>query len=257
MDNSSHRAEMVGSAVDVDRVAELRSEFAGSDLVRHLASFYETRDELLTIAAAFVSRGLRTGHRCLYLADANSERELRAALRAADVDVEARTDAGDLSILDATEVYLDAGFDPDRMIGTLEDAARESVEAEHPDADITVSGDPELAVHADANLEAALVELLTNAVVHQDCEPPAVSVRLTSTGEDIVRVNVQNPGATVPESDRRALREGKETPLEHGSGLGLWLVKWVTENSGGTLSFPDADATGDVGIRMDLPRAPE
>lgn len=51
-------------------------------------------------------------------------------------------------------------------------------------------------------------------------------------------------------SDQPAvLRQGEESSLEHGSGIGLWLAYWAIENSGGDLQFPEADG-GPVCVRL-------
>jgi sensor histidine kinase regulating citrate/malate metabolism len=42
------------------------------------------------------------------------------------------------------------------------------------------------------------------------------------------------------------LDSGTETALQHGSGLGLWLVKWGTEIVGGSVSFDRNEPTGTV-----------
>jgi signal transduction histidine kinase len=43
-----------------------------------------------------------------------------------------------------------------------------------------------------------------------------------------------------------------ETALDHGSGLGLWIVKWVVERSEGTIDFRNEDGAC---IELRLPRA--
>jgi len=41
------------------------------------------------------------------------------------------------------------------------------------------------------------------------------------------------------------------TPKHHGSGLGLWLVKWIVDRSGGELAFEESDLGGNrVRIRL-------
>lgn len=37
-----------------------------------------------------------------------------------------------------------------------------------------------------------------------------------------------------------------EDPLNHGSGLGLWVMQWAAIRSGGTLTKTDRDPTGTV-----------
>jgi len=36
---------------------------------------------------------------------------------------------------------------------------------------------------------------------------------------------------------------GEETPLEHGKGLGLWLVNWVVTQYGGSFQLSADDGT--------------
>jgi signal transduction histidine kinase len=69
-------------------------------------------------------------------------------------------------------------------------------------------------------------------------------------------VSVADDGPGIPDHERAVLTDGEETALEHGSGLGLWLVHWVVERSGGRLSFAENDPRGSV-VRMDLRPASE
>ena len=47
--------------------------------------------------------------------------------------------------------------------------------------------------------------------------------------------------------------DAERTRTRHGSGLGLWLVKWVAERSGGELSFGESEYGGNV-VQVRLPR---
>jgi anti-sigma regulatory factor (Ser/Thr protein kinase) len=429
---------------DGGRIAEIRACF--DDLpAGHVASFYDSRDSQLRVAAAFVASVLRDGRRCLYLTHDNAPDEMRSWLRAAGIDTEARTDAGDLRIRRAADAYLDGGrFDTDRIVDALADAAAGSVDdgyaglgvagenswcfrteadfdgiaefeaafdarspdlpvttlcqygldefdeaaiakairthayvvyretvcpnpyyvppeeyvragdsgvsaalmleqihdlartrrtverhqqrlsvvnrilrhdirndlnvvlgsvdalretvADDPDArdrldaiervatrlvdraekaryvqqtlgdsavepvdldsvvgravaeirerwrvaTISVAADASPTVLADRQLHTALVELLTNAIVHQQVDQPSATLT-TARHDDRVTIEVSNPGPPIPDADRRALLEGVETPLEHAGGLGLWLVKWIVDNSRGSLRIPDGD----------------
>jgi len=39
-------------------------------------------------------------------------------------------------------------------------------------------------------------------------------------------------------------RRGTETPLRHGSGIGLWIVKWGIDHLGGRISFAEREPQG-------------
>ncbi|MFB6122014.1 MAG: PAS domain-containing protein [Haloferacaceae archaeon] len=101
---------------------------------------------------------------------------------------------------------------------------------------------------ADERFEFAVEELLENAVEHGG-DAPTVSVSVRSEtrrgrGEVVVRVADDGPG--IPEHERRVLEREGETPLEHASGYGLWLVKWAVTTLDGTLDIDERERGGTV-----------
>jgi len=100
--------------------------------------------------------------------------------------------------------------------------------------------------------EMSLEELIENAVVHDDSERPRARVRIV-TDEEAISVVVADNGPIIPEGEREVLRSPGETHLEHGSGLGLWLVKWTATLSSGRLTFAENDPRGNV-VELSLPR---
>jgi signal transduction histidine kinase len=141
--------------------------------------------------------------------------------------------------------------EPTDVEAVLDDVA-DTVGAAFPAADITVAsegGSP--TVRTDRRiLAAALEEVVTNGVVHNDADTP--HVELTARREDdgvVVAVGDDGPG--IPERERAVLLEGEERPLRHGSGLGLWLVYWGVTRLGGELAFRERDPRGStVTIRV-------
>jgi len=121
----------------------------------------------------------------------------------------------------------------------------------YPDAEIDTDL-PEAAVaSAHVSLEEALFEIVENALEHNDAAAPRVEIRLERDGEWI-ELSVGDNGAGLPEPERIVLDRGRETPLEHGSGLGLWLVSWTIRASRGSLAIDVDDGTT---VTMRLPRA--
>jgi Signal transduction histidine kinase len=57
------------------------------------------------------------------------------------------------------------------------------------------------------------------------------------------RLSVADDGPGIPDDERMVLNRATETSLEHGSGLGLWLAKWLVDASGGGLTFAVDDGT--------------
>lgn len=135
----------------------------------------------------------------------------------------------------------------------LLDRVMVSVSEQYPTATVELTAENSVIGTATPNLRDAVEELLTNAIVHHDREHP--TIQLTASIEDNSAViEVADDGPGIPEMDLAVLERGKATgDLYHGSGLGLWLVFWIVQRSGGSISVRDADPRGTV-VRITLPQ---
>lgn len=122
----------------------------------------------------------------------------------------------------------------------------------HPGVEIGLDLPDRAPVIATPSIEQAIEELLTNTIVHAEDDHPAPRVSVETDG-DTVRIHVLDSGPGIPAVERELLTGGKEmTPLYHGSGLGLWFVNLVVDQSDGTLSFTENDPQGSV-VTIELP----
>ena len=118
-----------------------------------------------------------------------------------------------------------------------------------PPADVVTTSIPETSHTVNVELQTAIQELITNGFKHNDAEDPVVAVTMETTRkEDVPQgiVTIRDNGPGIPTNERQVLREGEETPLLHGTGLGLWLVNWVVTELGGTIEIQDADPRGSL-----------
>lgn len=97
----------------------------------------------------------------------------------------------------------------------------------------------------------AVRNLIENAIEHNETSQPRVSITVQS-GTDHTQVQVRDNGPGLPEVEQEVLETGAETPLQHSSGLGLWLVHWCMTAFGGDISFDDADPHGAV-VTLEFP----
>jgi len=82
--------------------------------------------------------------------------------------------------------------------------------------------------------------------VHSDQETPTVEVRVCDN-VDAPAITVSDDGPGISEMDQQILLEGKETDqLYHGSGLGLWLVYLIVEESGGNVTISENEPCGSI-----------
>jgi K+-sensing histidine kinase KdpD len=98
-----------------------------------------------------------------------------------------------------------------------------------------------------------LRELVENAVEHGPDETPRVAVWGGVEADEVV-VHVADEGPGIHPQEIEAVRADVETPLHHGSGLGLWLVTWGVHQLGGEVSF-DERATGGTVVTLRVPAA--
>ena len=137
----------------------------------------------------------------------------------------------------------------------LDDLVRSTVETAaktYDDAEITLENLPETTVSAGPHLETAVAELIENAIEHNISESPTVAISI-EVCEETATVTVTDNGPGIPAEEWAVVTGDTEiSQLEHGSGLGLWLVRWVTESYGGELTYHTHDNGSTVSIMLPL-----
>ena len=110
----------------------------------------------------------------------------------------------------------------------------------HPDVTFSVDCPPDAVVATNREaLQAALDSAVENALSYADSSVD-VTVESCSDGYEVV---ISDDGSGVPDVELRSLDSGTETPLQHGTGLGLWQLKWAVTTIGGDLDIETTDGT--------------
>ncbi len=140
--------------------------------------------------------------------------------------------------------------EPPVPLSELVEEAVAELREEHPHAEVTI--DSELpAVTVPVSLRPVVGNLCSNAVQHNDADPPSVWIE-ASTEAGWLELSVDDDGPGIDPEEYKVLAQGVETPLEHASGIGLWIVKWGIDQVGGSVSFADRDPCGTV-VTLSLP----
>ena len=121
----------------------------------------------------------------------------------------------------------------------------------YPDAAVTVEAPDSAVAMTGPRVETGLWELIENAAKHGG-DPPTVDLEVTVTDTQ-VRVAVSDDGPGLPETERQVLEAGKEEPLVHGQGLGLWLAYWLVTNLDGTIDVTTSEAGTTVEVGLPRP----
>jgi PAS domain S-box-containing protein len=127
------------------------------------------------------------------------------------------------------------------LVAMLEDAIESSRE-EFPAVSFTADLPESCEVCVIPAIHLAVENLIENAAEHNTSETPTVDVAVSHT-DDAVTVTISDNGPGIPTQELAVLDSGAETDLEHGSGLGLWIVNWVVDDSMASIRY-DTDSSG-------------
>ena len=129
----------------------------------------------------------------------------------------------------------------------IEDVVGQIREA-HEDATILTEIPDGGSVQVRTTLREAVRELVENAVeVNEDA---TVEVELVGSDDGWIEIVVRDDGPGIPEMEADILETGEETPLNHGQGLGLWMVRTIATQAGGDVSVTTTDGTA---VRVRVP----
>ncbi|MEA1931346.1 MAG: histidine kinase N-terminal 7TM domain-containing protein [Euryarchaeota archaeon] len=95
--------------------------------------------------------------------------------------------------------------------------------------DLVIETNPQL-------LRSLFANLIENGLEHSETNKPAVTVDVVVDCHS-ARFDIRDNGPGIPAHELDVIDEGEETDLEHGSGIGLWLVTWASTALGGSVSF--------------------
>jgi len=180
-----------------------------------------------------------------YLADPDIEmdRDLAVTLRERCESVVAISEKAR-----TVEKMTEQEVNPTRVdLAALLDSIETRVTDDHGPFDLTAEGTAISIVTDGQVLETVLENVIENAVEHTGWSVknglPTVTVRVEER-LDYCRIEIEDDGPGIPATELAVIERGTETDFEHGSGLGLWVIRWGMDRLGGDIRFEsDEDGT--------------
>ena len=108
-------------------------------------------------------------------------------------------------------------------------------------------------------LHAVVENTVENALDHHDGAGveradggPWVRIELQKDRNAQFVFTVADDGPGIPEHEMKAIESGRETALEHGSGLGMWVVEWAAGALGADGEYADREPRGTL-VTVQIP----
>ncbi|RLM76412.1 PAS domain S-box protein [Halorubrum sp. Atlit-26R] len=142
---------------------------------------------------------------------------------------------------------------PLRVAPLVERAVADAVDdAGEAPVDVSVACPDDVRAFTHPELDYAIAELIENAIEHAEAAP-TVEIEVTAPA-DRVEIAVRDNAPPIPPAERDPITDRwKMDDLRHTGGMGLWLVYWIADRSGGDLAF-DAGADGNE-VTISVPDA--
>ncbi|MFC7251908.1 sensor histidine kinase [Halomicroarcula sp. GCM10025324] len=129
--------------------------------------------------------------------------------------------------------------------------------------DVTIDADIETALPVSTGFEIqdALDNLLDNAITHNTGDVVVdvtvrkytpIHVTTRSFGQEAV-ITIEDNGPGIPENERAVVFEEEDmSQLKHGSGFGLWVVRWIIESANGDVNYDRSDGWTTIELRLPI-----
>lgn len=146
---------------------------------------------------------------------------------------------------EAIELFDDARSETEPLnLDTIIRDAISTLEETHPQVNIsfhTIDSN----LYVDGLFEPVLRNIIENAAEHNSSPTPKVWITVRNDGQKL-HVCIADNGPGISEYELAVLSRASETDLKHGSGLGLWIVKWGTDLGGGSVTFRENEPSGTI-----------
>jgi len=137
----------------------------------------------------------------------------------------------------------DLSYDPVPAIEeTVSDFERDY---EDTHININVETPANIAIPHEDVIHMPVNNLIENAIKHNDAERKEIDITITSS-EETVAIHIQDNASEIPEMEKKVIKNQSENPLEHGSGIGLWLTHWGVYQADGQIQFSFDESSGNT-----------
>lgn len=219
----------------------------------HDVTEYRAREHRLRLLSRIVRHNLRNDMNVImaYADQVKRAIEEDTLQESVDTILDIATEVGTLS---NSVQQIEEIAEPDateRTATNLGEVARslaDQASAEYPDASLTVDAPTEVRVIADKGLDYAIEHAIKNAIEHNDQKEPELTITVThDQASEFGVIRIADNGPSIPAIETNVLDDEVTTSSTyHGTGVGLWVMKWCIDSLGGKLTFEENSPRGNI-----------
>jgi two-component sensor histidine kinase len=121
------------------------------------------------------------------------------------------------------------------------------------EGEVEVNCDENIYVNANEKLSVVIESLVDNAIRYNKSNKPKVNINCDIESDDNVFIKIRDFGKTIPKQEAEIINNAEDIDdTKHGSGLGLWISRWVVNKLEGDIEIKSEGLNGNI-IRIEFP----
>lgn len=145
---------------------------------------------------------------------------------------------------------INQDFESNTQLMSVEKIAGSAIGAclsEFSSANVGIECTDGLMAKAGPKLQVAFEAVIDNGLRYNDSDQPRVMIRGHKVNDNRAHISIVDNGVGITTTEQEIITGDKEaTQLEHGSGLGLWMTKWIIESYQGSIEIHNSSIGGTV-----------
>lgn len=118
-------------------------------------------------------------------------------------------------------------------------------ESDFDTSPININVPLDITVKSGDKLYVVIESLIDNALRYNNSQNPNINIFISKKTNEHIIFSIKDNGPGIEKQEKDIINNKKEiSELNHGSGLGLWLSKWIIEKYGGKINIHINDCGG-------------
>jgi signal transduction histidine kinase len=109
--------------------------------------------------------------------------------------------------------------------------------------------DPKTSIKSAPSAHNIIKNILENSLKH-NTKPVNIYISGRNTSENTYTVIINDNGSGLPQEEIDVVESNKESSLQHGTGVGLWVIKLLTEHIDGSVTFDSSESGTTVTLEL-------